>query len=150
MSVCDEGWTTMVSTSARCTNQDLISTKHRSRSKGRNDGRIISLSHRTKGGYKNLPSPHYRKNRRLYRWKFPKLSGTKVQNVKSGVLGFWVVPIKTIYIQARAQDWAWARADWARAGWARADCVRTSRVPININSVSLSICQSVNDRAIPN
>jgi hypothetical protein len=71
-----------------------VSTKHCSRPKGRNDGRIASLSHHTRGGYKNLPPPppHYRKNRRLYRGvcfqKFPKLSGTKVQNVKTGVLGF--------------------------------------------------------------
>ncbi len=57
MSVCDGGWTTTVSAPARCTNQDLISTKHRSRPKGRNDGRIASLSHRTRGGYKNLPPP---------------------------------------------------------------------------------------------
>jgi len=34
-----------------------ISTKHCSRPKGRNDGRIASLSHRTRGGYKNLPPP---------------------------------------------------------------------------------------------
>ncbi len=63
-------------------------------SKGRNDGRIASLSHRTRGEYKNLPLPplHYQKNRRLYRGtcfrKFPKLSRTKVQNVRTGVLGF--------------------------------------------------------------
>jgi hypothetical protein len=49
--------TTTVSAPARCTNQDPISTKHRSRPKGRNDGRITSLSHRTRGGYKNLPLP---------------------------------------------------------------------------------------------
>jgi hypothetical protein len=49
--------TTTVSAPARCTNQDLISTNHRSRPKGRNDGRIASLSHRTRGGYKNLPLP---------------------------------------------------------------------------------------------
>jgi hypothetical protein len=70
-----------------------VSTKHCNRPKGRNDGRIASLSHRTRGGYKNLPPPlNYRKNRRLYRGtcfrKFPKLSGTKVQNVRTGVLGF--------------------------------------------------------------
>ncbi len=35
-----------------------VSTKHCSRPKGRNDGRIASLSHRTRGGYKNLPFPH--------------------------------------------------------------------------------------------
>jgi hypothetical protein len=44
------GWTTTVSAPARCTNHDLISTKHRSRPKGRNDSR-------TSGGYKNLPLP---------------------------------------------------------------------------------------------
>jgi hypothetical protein len=94
VSVCDGGWTTTVSVPTRCTNQDLISIKHCSRSKGRNDGRIASHSHRTRGGYKNLPlpPPHYQKNRRLYRGacfrKFPKLLGTKVQNVKTGVLGF--------------------------------------------------------------
>jgi hypothetical protein len=72
-----------------------VSTKHCSHPKGRNDGRIASFSHRTRGGYKNLPlppPPHYRKNRWLYRGacfrKFPKLSGTKVQNVRTGVLGF--------------------------------------------------------------
>jgi len=70
-----------------------VSTKHCNRPKGRNDNRIASLSHRTRGGYKNLPlPPPYRKNRRLYRkacfQKFRKLSGTKVQNVKTGVLGF--------------------------------------------------------------
>jgi len=55
--VYDGGWTTTISASARCTNQDLISTKHHSRSKGRNDDRIASLSHRTRGRYKNLPPP---------------------------------------------------------------------------------------------
>jgi hypothetical protein len=55
--VCDGGWTTTVSAPTRCTNQDLISTKHRIHPKGRNDGRIASLSHRTRGGYKNLPLP---------------------------------------------------------------------------------------------
>jgi hypothetical protein len=60
----------------------------------RNDGRIASLSHCTRGRYKNLPlpPPHYQKNRRLYRGacfrKFSKLLGTKVQNVRTGVLGF--------------------------------------------------------------
>jgi hypothetical protein len=74
-----------------------VSTKHCSRPKGRNDGRIASLSHHTKIKKKNPPPPpppppHYRKNRRLYKGacfrKFPKLSGTKVQNVRTGVLGF--------------------------------------------------------------
>jgi hypothetical protein len=70
-----------------------VFTKHCNRSKGRNDGRITSLSHHTRGRYKNLPlPPHYRKNRQLYKGtcfrKFPKLSRTKVQNVRIGVLGF--------------------------------------------------------------
>jgi len=34
-----------------------IYIKHCSHPKGRNDGRITSLSHRTRGGYKNLPLP---------------------------------------------------------------------------------------------
>jgi len=54
-----------------------VYTKHCSHSKGRNDGRIASLSHHTGGGYKNLPLPHYRKNRRLYRGAcFRKISKT--------------------------------------------------------------------------
>ncbi len=57
VSICDGGWTTTVSAPARCTNQDLISIKHYSRPKGRNDGRIASHSHCTRGGYKNLPLP---------------------------------------------------------------------------------------------
>jgi hypothetical protein len=71
-----------------------VSIKHCNRPKGRNDGQIASLSHCTRGGYKNLPLPpsNYQKNRRLYRGacfrKFPKLSRTKIQNVRTGVLGF--------------------------------------------------------------
>ncbi len=42
------------------------------------------------------PPPHYRKNRRLYKGicfrKFPKFSGTKIQNVRTGVLGFLTPP----------------------------------------------------------
>jgi hypothetical protein len=34
-----------------------VSTKHCSCSKGKNDGWITSLSHRTRGGYKNVPLP---------------------------------------------------------------------------------------------
>jgi hypothetical protein len=48
-----------------------------------------------KADIKTFPSPlspNYRKNRRLYRGacfqKFPKLSGTKVQNARTKVLGF--------------------------------------------------------------
>jgi hypothetical protein len=49
--------TATVSALARCINQDLIFTKHRSRPKGRNDDWIASFFHCTRGGYKNLPLP---------------------------------------------------------------------------------------------
>jgi hypothetical protein len=78
--------TTTVFAPARCTNQDLISTKHRSRPKERNDGRIASLSHRTRGGYKNLPLPPPTTKRSG--GYIEELSRTKVQNVRTGVLGF--------------------------------------------------------------
>jgi hypothetical protein len=78
--------TTTVFALVRCKNQDLISTKHRSCPKERNDGRITSLSHRTKGGYKNLPlAPPTTKRTGGY---IEELSGTKVQNVRTEVLGF--------------------------------------------------------------
>jgi len=71
-----------------------VFTKHCSRPKGRNDGRIAFLSHRTRGGYKNLPLPPPTTERtddyieeHVFE-NFPKLSGTKVQNVKIEVLGF--------------------------------------------------------------
>jgi len=35
----------------------IVSTKHCNHPKGRNDSWIASLSHRTRGGYKNLPLP---------------------------------------------------------------------------------------------
>ncbi len=71
-----------------------ISKKLYSRPKGKNDGQIASFSHHTRGEYKNLPlpPPNSRKNQRLYRGayfrKFSKFSGTKVQNVRTGVLNF--------------------------------------------------------------
>jgi hypothetical protein len=37
--------------------EQTVPTKHCSRPKGRNDGRIASLSHHTRSGYKNLPLP---------------------------------------------------------------------------------------------
>jgi len=84
VSVCDGGWTTTVS---------MYKSSPQSIAAVRRVGMMVE-SHRTRGGYKNLPlpPPHYQKNRRLYRgtcfWKFPKLSRTKVQNVKIEVLGF--------------------------------------------------------------
>jgi len=51
-------WTTAVSAPARCTNQDLISTKHRSRPKGRTYGRIASLPPTApEADIKTFPSP---------------------------------------------------------------------------------------------
>ncbi len=77
--------TTTVFAPARCTNQNMIYTKHRNRPKGRNDGRIASLSHRTRREYENLPlSPPLPKEPAVIQV----VSETKVQNVKTGVLGF--------------------------------------------------------------
>jgi hypothetical protein len=126
----------------------IVFTKHCSRPKGRNDGWITSLSHRTKGGYKNLPlpsppPPHYQKNRRLYRKtcfrKFSKLSGTKVQNVKTGVLGFLTLG-KGINTRTDNLRYTWLILIPAqrrsgplriRGGWnGVATGVRRSRVPL--------------------
>jgi len=83
VSVCDGGWTTTVS---------VYKPSPQSIADVRRVGMTV-IPHRTRGGYKNLPlPPHYRKNWQLYRgacfWKFPKLSGTKVPNVRTEVLGF--------------------------------------------------------------
>ncbi len=85
--------TTTVSAPARCTNQDLISTKHRSRSKGRNDDRIASLSHRTKGGYKNLPLPHPTTERigsYIEECVFENFQNFREPRFKMSKPGFWV------------------------------------------------------------
>jgi len=87
VSVYDGGWTTMVS---------MYKPFPQSIAAVRRVGMTVG-SHpfptTPEANIKTFPSPpHYRKNRRLYRgmcfWKFPKLSGTKVQNVRTGVLGF--------------------------------------------------------------
>jgi len=64
-----------------------VSTKHCSRPKGRNDNRITSFSHRTKGEYKNLPPPALPKEPTvIYRSMFLEISktfgnqGSKCQN----------------------------------------------------------------------
>jgi hypothetical protein len=68
-----------------------------------------------KADIKTFPSPpplppYYRKNRRLYRGacfqKFPKLSGTKVQNVKTGVLGF-LMSGKGVNTRTDNLSWFW-------------------------------------------
>ncbi len=117
MSVCDGGWTTTVSALARCTNPDLISTKRRSRPKGRNDGQIASLSHYTKGGYKNLPLPSpttertggYIKERVFRNFQNFREPRFKMSEPRFWVFG-WYPSRLYIYIWARARDWARARA----------------------------------------
>jgi hypothetical protein len=87
VSVCDGGWTTTVSVYKP--SPQIIAAIQRV-------GMMVG-SHPSptapEADIKTFPSPpHYRKNRRLYREacfrKFPKLLGTKVQNVRTGVLGF--------------------------------------------------------------
>jgi hypothetical protein len=93
VSVCDRGWTTTVSAPARCTNQDLISTKHRNRPKGRNDGQIASLSHRTRGGYKNLPLPPPTTERTggyIEECVFENFQNFREPKLKMSEPGFWV------------------------------------------------------------
>ncbi len=74
------------------TNQDLISTKHRSRPKGRNDGRIASLSHRTRGGYKNLPLPPTTERTGSYieECVFENFQNFREPRFKMSEPGFWV------------------------------------------------------------
>ncbi len=89
MLVGDGGWTTTIS---------VYKPSPQSNAAVRRVGMMVG-SHPSptapKADIKTFPSPpprHYRKNRRLYRGtcflNFPKLSGTKVQNVRIGVLGF--------------------------------------------------------------
>ncbi len=90
MSVYDGGWTTTVS---------VYKSSPQSIAAVRRVGMMIE-SHPSPtaplGVLKNFPlpppPPHYQKNRQLYRRtcfrKFPKLSRTKVQNVRIRVLGF--------------------------------------------------------------
>ncbi len=86
MSVCDGGWTTTVFALARCTNQDLISTKHRSRPKGRNDSRIPSFTtERTDsyieecvfGNFQNFREPRFKMSKPGF-WVFSPPSGKGV------------------------------------------------------------------------
>jgi hypothetical protein len=134
-----------------------VSTKHCNRPKGRNDGWIASLSHRTRGGYKNLPlpplAPHYQKNRRLYRGacfrKFPKLSRTKVQNVRTGVLGFLTLGkgvntwIDNLRVHTAGSDTrttlvgTTVRSGWLE--WRSHGCLKVTGT-ISINSLRLSMC----------
>jgi hypothetical protein len=88
--VCDRGWTTMVSV-YKPSPQSIAVVWRVGMTVGSHPSPIAP-----EADIKTFPSPpppaHYRKDRRLYRGvcfrKFPKLSGTKVQNVRIGVLGF--------------------------------------------------------------
>jgi hypothetical protein len=87
VSVCDEGWTTMVSV-YKSSSQSIATIRRVGMTVGLHPSPTAP-----KADIKTFPSPpHYRKNRRLYIGtcfqKFPKLSGTKVQNVRIGFLGF--------------------------------------------------------------
>jgi len=82
MLVCDGGWTTTVS---------MYKPSPQSITTVRRVGMTVGPEANIKT-FSPPPPSNYRKNRRLYRGvcfrKFPKLSGTKVQNVRTGVLGF--------------------------------------------------------------
>jgi hypothetical protein len=88
VSVCDGGWTTMVSV-YKPFPQNIVVVRRVGMTVGSHPSPIAP-----EADIKTFPSPppNYRKNRQLYRGacfrKFPKLSGTKVQNVRTGVLGF--------------------------------------------------------------
>jgi hypothetical protein len=92
VSVYDRGWTTTVFAPAKCTNQDLISTKHRSRPKGRNDSRLASFSHHTRGGYKNFPPPPTteRTNGYIKESVFRNFKNFRESRFKMLEPGFWV------------------------------------------------------------
>jgi len=86
VSVCDGGWTITVFV-YKLFPQSIIAVR-RVGMTVRSHPSLIA----PEADIKTFPPP-YRKNRRLYRGacfrKFPKLSGIKVQNVKTGVLGFF-------------------------------------------------------------
>ncbi len=89
VSICDGGWTTTVSV-YKLSPQSIVAVRRVRMMVGSHPSPIAP-----EADIKTFPSPpppNYRKNRQLYRRacfrKFPKLSGTKVQNVRTGVLGF--------------------------------------------------------------
>jgi hypothetical protein len=90
VSVCDGGWTTTVSV-YKPSPQSIVAVRRVGMTVGSHPSPTAPKAD-IKTFPPPLPPPNYRKNRRLYRRtcfrKFPKLSGTKVQNVRTGVLGF--------------------------------------------------------------
>jgi hypothetical protein len=109
LSVCDEGfggWGKERPVKQRATGVSLwrgldrhnfrvqiISTKHCSHPKGRNDGRIASFSHRTRGGYKNLPPPPPTTERTsgyIKKHVFENFQNFREPRFKMSKLKFWV------------------------------------------------------------
>jgi hypothetical protein len=88
VSVCDGGWTTTVSV-YKPSPQNIAAVRRVGMTVGSHP---FPTALETNIKTFPPPPPHYRKNRRLYRGtcfrKFPKLPGTKVQNIRIGVLGF--------------------------------------------------------------
>jgi len=87
VSVCDDGWITTVFV-YKLSSQSIVAVRRVGVTVGLHPSPTA-----LEADIKKFPSPpHYRKNRWLYRGacfrKFPKLLGTKVQNVKIKVLGF--------------------------------------------------------------
>ncbi len=70
-----------------------VFTKHCSRLKGRNDDRIASLSHHTRGGYKNLPLPPTTERTRGYIEEhiFKNFQNFREPRFKMSEPGFWVL-----------------------------------------------------------
>jgi hypothetical protein len=90
VSVCDGGWTTTVSV-YKPSPQSIAAVRKVGMTVGSHPSPTAP-----EADIKTFPSPpHYWKNWQLYRGtcfrKFPKLSGTKVQNVRTGVLGFLIL-----------------------------------------------------------
>jgi len=88
VSVCDRGWTTTVSV-YKSSPQSIAAIRRIRMTVGLHPSPTAP-----EADIKTFPfpPPNYRKNRRLYRGvcfrKFPKLLGTKAQNVRTEVLGF--------------------------------------------------------------
>jgi len=93
MSVCDKGWTTTVSV-YKPSPQSIVVVRKVGMTVGSHPSPTAP-----KANIKTFPSPPYWKNQRLYKEacfrKFPRLSRTKVQNVRTEVLGFLGVNTRT-------------------------------------------------------
>jgi len=90
VSVCDGSWTITIFV-YKPSPQSIVIVRRVGKTVGSHPS-LTALEANIKTFPSPPPPPHYQKNRRLYRGacfrKFLKLSGTKVQNVRTGVLGF--------------------------------------------------------------